>query len=75
MGTRIYLSDTGTAGSWDLMDIAARCGQDSLRVWLVRRLNLCILGPLPASDVPKHPWPINCQWSAISERTTNQQDP
>lgn len=72
MGTRIYLSDTGTTGSWNLMDTTARCRPNDLRVWLVHHFDLCMLGPLPPGDVPQHLRPANCGWNAMSGRTTAQ---
>lgn len=70
MTPRVYLSDATKLDGWVRLDLPARRGTDSMRVWLLQHVKVQMLGPLPLSEVPEGLRPAGCRWSATAGRTT-----
>lgn len=64
MTTQVYLNDVTHLDRWSPLDVQPRLGPDSMQGWFIQQLKLCMLGPLPPSEVPDRLRPQGCRWTA-----------
>lgn len=49
---------------WAPLDLQPRLGPDRMQGWLIQQLKLCMLGPIPLSEVPDSLRPQGRRWTA-----------